>query len=227
MLVTAVDQLQVMAKEKHYREAANLLEAVSQLLLHFLPYADIARIKELQATVASVKTSLTEEILEAFNRCGALARSVADPEGLANATTGGAGEFASLSEACLVVDALGPDAVARQVGAIVSDHLVPYQQMPEFKPGGDAASLDQIERRFSWFRRILREMEVRFASTFPVHWRVPHRLCVAFIMMTNDQLLLVLNSGDAEVCLVMFLLSCSRIYLLKETSCYGFQFFFV
>lgn len=215
MLVTAVDQLQIMAKEKQYREASNLLEAVSQLLLHFLPYENIARIQELQATVSSVKETLTEEILDAFNRCGALARSVADPDAFANSAAG-VGDFASLSEACFVVDALGPDAVARQVSAIVDDHLSPYKTMPEFQSGGDAASLDQIERRFSWFRRLLKEVETRFAKTFPAHWRVPHNLCITFMITTKAQLLSVLNSGNAEVENVTVLLKALQKSLVFE-----------
>ena len=43
MLVTAVDQLQGVAKAKHYRESANLLDAVRQLLTHFESYAQVRR----------------------------------------------------------------------------------------------------------------------------------------------------------------------------------------
>lgn len=197
MLVTAVDQLQIMSREKHYREAANLLDAVSQLLTHFEPYSEIARIKELRGTVTAVKKELTEEILQAFNRVGALARSVADLDEFQDASAG-VGDFASLSEACLVVDALGSEAVKTQVTAIVGDQLVPYKTMPEFKTGGDASSLDQIERRFSWFRRTLREVEHRFDKTFPPRWRVPHSLCIEFLTQTRAQLHAVLQSGEAE-----------------------------
>lgn len=41
MLVTAVDQLQGVAKAKQYRESANLLDAVRQLLTHFESYAQV------------------------------------------------------------------------------------------------------------------------------------------------------------------------------------------
>lgn len=41
MLVTAVDQLQTVAKAKQYRESANLLDAVRQLLTHFESYAKV------------------------------------------------------------------------------------------------------------------------------------------------------------------------------------------
>lgn len=42
MLVTAVDQLQSVAKAKQYRESANLLDAVRQLLTHFESYAQVS-----------------------------------------------------------------------------------------------------------------------------------------------------------------------------------------
>lgn len=41
MLVTAVDQLQGVSKAKQYRESANLLDAVRQLLTHFENYAQV------------------------------------------------------------------------------------------------------------------------------------------------------------------------------------------
>lgn len=41
MLVTAVDQLQSVSKAKQYRESANLLDAVRQLLTHFESYAKV------------------------------------------------------------------------------------------------------------------------------------------------------------------------------------------
>lgn len=41
MLVTAVDQLQGVAKAKQYRESANLLDAVRQLLTHFESYTQV------------------------------------------------------------------------------------------------------------------------------------------------------------------------------------------
>ena len=221
--VTAVDQLTVMAREKHYREAANLLDAVSQLLTHFEPYADISRIKELRGTVSAIKGELTEEILAAFTRVGALAASVAEPEVYTDGDAA-AGDFVSLGEACLVLDALGAEAVATQVQAIVGDTLAPYQSMPEFRPGGDASSLDQIERRFSWFRRTLREVEHRFSSVFPGHWRVGHRLAVAFLELTKDQVLQSLSGGGPEAENVTVLLKAlQRSLVFEKELCVRFE----
>lgn len=57
MLVTAVDQLQGVAKAKQYRESANLLDAVRQLLTHFENYAQV-RACQLHAMLFSRPLSL-------------------------------------------------------------------------------------------------------------------------------------------------------------------------
>lgn len=51
MLVTAVDQLQSVSKAKQYRESANLLDAVRQLLTHFESYAKVRQESRLNSTM--------------------------------------------------------------------------------------------------------------------------------------------------------------------------------
>jgi hypothetical protein len=46
MLITAVGQLELLAQEYQYREAANLLDAVKQLMTHFDKYISIPLISE-------------------------------------------------------------------------------------------------------------------------------------------------------------------------------------
>lgn len=57
MLVTAVEQLGVMAAERMYSEAANLLQAVNQLLVHFDGYTGIAKVDELREQSGSIAPS--------------------------------------------------------------------------------------------------------------------------------------------------------------------------
>ena len=145
MLQTAVEQLKLMAEGRHYKEASHLLDAVSQLLTHFEPYANIPKIADLRSTVDTIKQDLTDEILDAFNRVTDLASSSADPDSFVDTSaSSGSGDFASLGEACLVVDALGPKATKRQIAAIIKEHLAEYQRLPDFQKGGDSASLDQV-----------------------------------------------------------------------------------
>ena len=53
--------------------------------------------------------------------------------------------------------------------------------MPEFKIGGDAASTRPNDRRFSWFRRMLKEVEARFDLYSRSIGEMSHRLCVDFL----------------------------------------------
>ncbi|CAM9566172.1 unnamed protein product [Discosporangium mesarthrocarpum] len=195
MLVTAVDQLQEVARARHYRESANLLDAVRQLLTHFESYAQVPRIAELRDTVTEVKNELVDQTLEAFNQVGQLASSIANPEGFERSSDK-PGQFRSLHEACLVVDALGGRARQQQIESFCEQQMRPYG--PLFPKGSDQSQLDQVDRRFAWFRRLLRGVDTRFDGVFPAHWRLQHRLCIMFLDQTRGAVLEVLESGSKE-----------------------------
>ena len=74
----------------------------------------VPRIAELRETVTVIKNELVEQTSEAFNKVGQLASSTADPEGFER-DADRPGQFRSLHEACLVVDALGGRARQQQV----------------------------------------------------------------------------------------------------------------
>ncbi|CAN0348631.1 unnamed protein product [Ectocarpus sp. 6 AP-2014] len=195
MLVTAVDQLQGVAKAKHYRESANLLDAVRQLLTHFESYSQVPRIAELRETVTGIKNELVEQTSQAFNQVGQLASSTADPEGFER-DADKPGQFRSLQEACLVVDALGGQARQQQIESFCNQQMQPYD--PLFPEGSTQAQLDQIDRRFAWFRRLLRGVDLRFDGVFPRHWRLQHRLCMRFLGQTRTALAEILDGGSKE-----------------------------
>lgn len=74
----------------------------------------VPRIAELRETVTGIKNELVEQTSQAFNQVGQLASSTADPEGF-HRDADVPGQFRSLQEACLVVDALGGQARQQQV----------------------------------------------------------------------------------------------------------------
>lgn len=78
--------------------------------------AQVPRIAELRETVTGIKNELVEQTSQAFNQVGQLASSTADPEGFQR-DADKPGQFRSLHEACLVVDALGGQARQQQVAS--------------------------------------------------------------------------------------------------------------
>jgi hypothetical protein len=200
MLTTAYEQLRGLAKTRQYRECASLLQAVLQLMRHFNSYRSIDQIATLSRNVAELQRELLEQVCEDFEM--AFAR----------------GEVAAkkvvLGEACLVMDALGENARARLVTWYVNTQLREYRQV--FRGNDEAGSLDNIGRRYSWFRRMLKTYEDEYSAIFPREWRVNEVLANSFCEGTRDDFKGILERSmrrpDGGKIDVNLLLSC-----LQET----------
>lgn len=170
MLTTAYEQLRGLARSRQYRECASLLQAVLQLMRHFNSYRSIDQIATLSRNVADLQRELLEQVCEDFEIAFAK------------------GEVGSkkqvLAEACLVMDALGENARARLVTWYVNTQLREYRQV--FRGNDEAGSLDNIGRRYSWFRRMLKTFEDEHAGIFPISWRVNEVLANSFCEGTRD-----------------------------------------
>ncbi|CAI5477332.1 unnamed protein product, partial [Closterium sp. Yama58-4] len=119
MLVFAVDRLQALAANRQYRDAADQLQAVTQLLAHFEAYRDIPKIADLQGRVAALKATLKSHIFSDFSTLGT-------PVMRENGQV-----MQQLADACLVVAALDSDGQARDelVRSVCSKELTAYQQI--------------------------------------------------------------------------------------------------
>lgn len=170
MLTTAYEQLRGLANTRQYRECAGLLQAVLQLMRHFNSYRSIEQIAVLSRGVGELQRELLEQVCEDFE--------------VAFAKDEVATRSSTLVEACLVMDALGDTARARLVTWYVNTELREYRQV--FRGNDEAGSLDNIGRRYAWFRRMLKTYEDEHAALFPSYWRVNEALSTAFCDGTRD-----------------------------------------
>ncbi|KAL7592539.1 hypothetical protein Lser_V15G31723 [Lactuca serriola] len=172
MLVSAIEQLQVMASKRQYKEASAQLEAVSQLCSHFDGYRDNPKITELRDKFKNIKQILKSHVYSDFSSLG----------------TGKETEESSLlqhlTDACLVVDALEPSVREELVKNFCDRELISYQQIFE---GAELAKLDKTERRYAWVKRRLRTNE-EIWKIFPTSWHVDYLLCIQFCKLTRSQL---------------------------------------
>jgi cysteinyl-tRNA synthetase len=67
MLVTAVDQLETMSKNKQYKESAQLLQAVIQLMQHFRTYKSVPQIAQLSERINALQKELETCVLTEVN----------------------------------------------------------------------------------------------------------------------------------------------------------------
>lgn len=77
--------------------------------------------------------------------------------------------------------------------------MEPYESL--FGIGRQHFALDQVERRWAWFKRLLKYIENKFVNIFPPHWRIQLRLCLEFVEGTKMHLIAMLTeieSNDAS-----------------------------
>ncbi|GAB2282377.1 HIT domain protein [Dionaea muscipula] len=178
MLVSAVEQLQVMASKRQYKEAAAQLEAVNQLSSHFEAYRDVAKITELREKFKNIKQILKSHVFSDFSSLGT------------GKETEEANLLQHLSDACLVVDALEPSVREELVKNFCNRELTSYRQIFE---GAELAKLDKTERRYAWIKRRLRTNE-EIWKIFPPSWHVQYLLCIQFCKLTRTQLVEILDN---------------------------------
>lgn len=66
MLTTAYEQLRALSSSRQYRECAQLLQAVIQLMAHFKSYRSIDHIATLSRNVADLQREMLEQVCEDF-----------------------------------------------------------------------------------------------------------------------------------------------------------------
>lgn len=166
---TAFEQLKSNTRTRQYKDCSSLLSAVLELMAHFKTYRSITQIATLSRNVAELKAQLLEQVCEDFE--------IAFTRGEVAARKN------MLAEACQVIDALGDTAQQRIVNWYCNTQLREYRQV--FK-GEEAGSLDNISRRYSWFKRVLKVYEEEHAAIFPASWKVNEVLANSYCDGTKD-----------------------------------------
>ncbi|KAF2636336.1 hypothetical protein P280DRAFT_510570 [Massarina eburnea CBS 473.64] len=206
MLTTAYEQLRGLSKSRQYRECAQLLQAVIQLVAHFKSYRSIDQIATLSRNVADLQRELLEQMCEDFE--------------VVFAKDEVAQRRPMLSEACLVIEALGDHARTRVVNWYCNTQLREYRHV--FRGNDEAGSLDNISRRYSWFNRMMKTYDAEHAPIFPSNWKVNEMLANSFCEGTRDDFKAILQRAmrktDGQTLDVDMMLSCLQETLDFEQS---------
>eukprot|EP00927_Polykrikos_kofoidii_P029680 TRINITY_DN25630_c0_g1_i1.p1 TRINITY_DN25630_c0_g1~~TRINITY_DN25630_c0_g1_i1.p1 ORF type:complete len:816 (+),score=188.69 TRINITY_DN25630_c0_g1_i1:90-2537(+) len=181
VLVEALEQLRAFTASRRYQEAAGLIHAVHELDGHFKDLKHLPRVAEVAERKAMIFGDLKTQLLEDF-------ASLHDAPG--NRTVG-------VEDAACCVDAFGA-AVRDQVITHFSQQVLEsYKDI--FQPPNPESGLDNIERRYSWIKRVLNEYDNKYDEYFPKHWRVPCRVCVDFCHITRQHLVEILSISHHTV----------------------------
>lgn len=170
MMLTAIDKLREYCETRKYKEVANLLSAFDELSSYFKKYENVAQIMELykekDAIIRELKLQLEEDFIN-FSK----GSSTLKPQ--------------SLSEACDVVEVLGPafkNDIVKKICALI---LKPYNETFQTN---ENSSLENTERRYGWLLRSLKEFEGQFSSIFPEYWGMTCNIIYEFCGITRIQI---------------------------------------
>ncbi|GAA5844731.1 hypothetical protein JCM9279_002899 [Rhodotorula babjevae] len=184
MLVNAFDQLTRLAKSRRYRETAQALAAVKELSAYFKTFSSVERVSAVSRGVVEVQNVLKQQVMHEF-------------EEAFSSEAARAGKDAQLAEACLVVHALGDDAKHALLKWYSLLLLRDYRRI--FGSASEAGQLDNISRRFAWFRRVLKTHEDENGAVFPQDWTVGAVLAGGFSEVTKNDLRSVLSKSSSSL----------------------------
>ncbi|MBW0469863.1 hypothetical protein O181_009578 [Austropuccinia psidii MF-1] len=215
MLVSAFDQLTRVAKSRKYQETASSLQTVQQLSAHLKPLSvSVPRVavlfKALQETQGLLRRTIMEEFSQAFE------------------TKTASESKAQLGDACLVMETLGDDARVSLVEWYSNFQLREYRRIFS-GPSSEAGQLDNISRRYAWFRRILKSYEEDPSGggrIFPESWQVGASLCGQFGEVTREDLKSVLARCRSKLQVDMLLkaLQTTTAFELEMSQKFGMPY---
>ncbi|KDQ27540.1 hypothetical protein PLEOSDRAFT_1104224 [Pleurotus ostreatus PC15] len=191
MLVNALSQLEDLIKERQYGDIAQTLSAVKQISSTFKPFSSIHRIAQILKRIQEVQGELRGMIDADFDTFlhYMMSSYMQDP---AKPMKGSV-----IADACLVVDVLGNDVRYHIIDRYVGLELKEYRRI--FRATDEAGQLDNISRRFAWFRRLLQTHEVEQGRVFPAEWKVGWHLLAKFSEVTRDDLTSLLSKAHSSL----------------------------
>lgn len=77
----------------------------------------------------------------------------------------------------------------------------PNNSMESLNPSSsnpNPSSLDQIERRYAWYRRKIREIDESYNNVFPNHWDMYYHLTFEFLKETGKHILLLFSNKEGS-----------------------------
>lgn len=207
LYIRNIHNLGAAIEAKEWSSVNSALRLAQDYRAKFKPFEETPKVKEL-----SDKLSTYEREIE-FRLC-----SVVISELLSDGRNDEV-----LREACLVVDALGPEVVARFRQKFIVQVMEPYNTL--FRRGSEEASVERTERRFTFIRQILEKRRSLFLNVFPASWTVAQELCVEFCLKTNKEVGAQLREevGTIEVAALVYILptwTAARLMKVQRAKSY-------
>lgn len=185
MLQTAHNQLSSLVPRRAYKEIAQTMPAIMELMDYFRQFRSISQIAQLSKQVAEIETKVVEQVRTDFTKA---------LEGGASSAEVVSGQ---LVDGCLVIESLSTDEKTNLISWYCTVKLREYRKI--FTSGDEAGSLENISRRYAYLKRLLKSCEEEEPRYFPSQWKVSHALAERFCEDTRNDINVTLSGygGDS------------------------------
>ncbi|KAG9004635.1 Vacuolar protein sorting-associated protein 53 [Tulasnella sp. 427] len=211
ILVNSVSQLESLADAKDYAQIANTLAATKELFAFFKTYSTVPRVAALTKRFQNVQGRIRTQLERDFDTF-----FLQDPGKPINPIV--------ISQGCLVVDVLGEDVRLQYVDRYCSMELKDYRRI--FKTSDEAGQLDNLSRRFSWFRKQLAGSDEDYGQVFPPAWKVGEHLVARFADITREDISTLLAKASSTMSVAQLLEALQMTFDLENflSAKYGVPF---
>ncbi|KAI8076866.1 Vps53-like protein [Halteromyces radiatus] len=184
MLVTAVDQLETMSRNKQYKESAQFLQAVIQLMQHFKSYKSVPQIAALSDRINYLQKELGNAVYREFEMGFSSDGILVTQPWL-------------LNDACQVASVLGDPIREKIISHYVDLQLMSYRQV--FLPSEEVSQIDNISRRYALLKRVLKTCDEEHRDIFPSDWCTSGIVSEKFCNYTRSDLEQILANHQPDV----------------------------
>lgn len=195
-LVDSIKELENELKEAqydYYRNVADMLSRVKEQMACFDAYGAIPHVLLIRSKIRAIENELKNHIQWSCREIGPL---VNNDSGLDSEEIISTIDLQTLSQLYLVIDVLGVSFRKDLLERFAQLQLIPYEKL--FKIGSKHAGLEFLDRRYAWFKRLLKAADDRVSSIFPASWNLPYHLFVEFSRRTTKHVADVLESAEND-----------------------------
>jgi hypothetical protein len=180
----------------YYRIIAELLIDALKQMAWFDVYASIPHVKLLNEKLRAIQSEIKRQVQWSFREIGQLVS--AESNGYEDVEAYGPGDqdqdLSSLNRIYIVVDALGLHFRKDLLDRFAQLQLIPYEKL--FAAGTKLSALENLDKRFAWFKKLLSAADHRLGSYIPFRWGLPYHLFAEFVRRTKKHLTDVMSAME-------------------------------
>ncbi|TFY73906.1 hypothetical protein EWM64_g10106, partial [Hericium alpestre] len=189
MLVNALSQLEDYVKDKKYIDITQSLAVVKQISASFKPYMSVPRIAQLGKRIQEIQGEIRTLIEADFDSYYLQGPTAPKPT--------------TITAASAAADIIGADVRVALTSRYTALLLAEYRRI--FRLTDEAGQLDNISRRFAWFRRVLSTHEGGLGRAFLPDWQVGWWLVSGFVEATRGDMAALLSRAGKDLTVTVLL----------------------